>query len=287
MTAAAIGISEGPQRDIVLTIARKELKGTVASRWFWMWTLAFVGLAAVLVLVALPGSRVDGNAGFGRTAASLVTLVQIVVPLMGLTLGALSIAGQKESGALRFLLSHPVSRTEAFWGTYLGLAGALAIAAGSGFGIAGILTAVRGVSAGAGTFVWIAAVSWLLSIGMLGVGMLISTYTHRAGAALGVAIFAWLVMVFIGDLGLMGTAAATNMPVGVLFGVALLNPVEAFRLTALTAFSGSLDVLGPAGIFAVDTLGTWLLPVLVLALLAWVVVPAVVAWARFNGKSDL
>ncbi len=287
MTGLTTTVTERPEVHIVGTIARKELRTTITSRWFWMWSVAFVGLAALLVMVALPGSRLGAQVGFGRTAASLVTLVQIIVPLMGLTLGAMSIAGQKESGALRFLMSHPVSRTEAFWGTYLGLAGALGIAAAGGFGVAGVLTAMRGVSAGAGTFVWIAVLSWLLALGMLGVGMAISTLTTSSGSALGVAIFVWLVMVFIGDLGLMGTSVATGMPVGVLFIGALLNPVEVFRLTALTTFSGSLDVLGPAGTYAVDTLGDMLLPALFTVLLLWVSVPAVVAWARFRGRSDL
>jgi Cu-processing system permease protein len=287
MTGLTTTVTERPEVHIVGTIARKELRTTVTSRWFWMWSFAFVGLAALLVMVALPGSRLGAEVGFGRTAASLVTLVQIIVPLMGLTLGAMSIAGQKESGALRFLMSHPISRTEAFWGTYLGLAGALGIAAAGGFGIAGVLTAMRGVSAGAGTFVWIAVLSWLLALGMLGVGMLISTLTTGSGSALGVAIFVWLVMVFIGDLGLMGTSVATGMPVGVLFIGALLNPVEVFRLTALTTFSGSLDILGPAGTYAVDTLGDLLLPALFTVLLLWVSVPAAIAWARFRGRSDL
>jgi Cu-processing system permease protein len=287
MTGLATTVTERPEAHIVGTIARKELRTTVTSRWFWMWSFAFVGLAALLVMVALPESRLGAQVGFGRTAASLVTLVQIIVPLMGLTLGAMSIAGQKESGALRFLMSHPVSRTEAFWGTYLGLAGALGIAAAGGFGVAGVLTAMRGVSAGAGTFVWIAVLSWLLALGMLGVGMLISTLTTSSGSALGVAIFVWLVMVFVGDLGLMGTSVATGMPVGVLFLGALLNPVEVFRLTALTTFSGSLDILGPAGTYAVDTLGDLLLPALFTVLLLWVSVPAAIAWARFRGRSDL
>jgi Cu-processing system permease protein len=287
MTGLATTVTERPEAHIVGTIARKELRTTVTSRWFWMWSFAFVGLAALLVMVALPESRLGAQVGFGRTAASLVTLVQIIVPLMGLTLGAMSIAGQKESGALRFLMSHPVSRTEAFWGTYLGLAGALGIAAAGGFGVAGVLTAMRGVSAGAGTFVWIAVISWLLALGMLGVGMLISTLTTSSGSALGVAIFVWLVMVFVGDLGLMGTSVATGMPVGVLFLGALLNPVEVFRLTALTTFSGSLDILGPAGTYAVDTLGDLLLPALFTVLLLWVSVPAAIAWARFRGRSDL
>lgn len=280
-------ISERPQRRTIGTIAAKELRETVRSRWFWLWTVAFAGLAAVLVTVALPGSEIDGYSGFGRTSASLVTLVQLIIPLMGLTLGALSIAGPRESGALRFLLSHPVSRTEAFTGTYLGLAAALGAATAAGFGIAGLITVAGGVPADTSSFIWIAVLSWLLSLAMLGVGMLISTFTRTSGAALGGAVFVWLLLVFLGDLGLMGTAAATRMPVGALFGAALFNPIEAFRLAALATFDSSLDVLGPAGSYAVDTLGGALVPILVAVLAAWVLIPAAAAWLRFKKGSDV
>ena len=288
MTVASVAtVSERPELGIIRTVARKELRATLRSRWFWLWTAAFVGLAALLVTVALPDTGITGYTGFGRTSASLVTLVQIIVPLMGLTLGAISIAGQSESGALRFLLSHPVSRTEAFWGTYLGLATSLAVATAGGFGLAGLLTAMRGVHADTGTFLWIALLAWMLSVVMLGIGMLISTMTRTSGAALGTAIFFWLVFVFIGDLGLMGTSASTQMPVSALFATALLNPIEAFRLAALTSFAGSLDVLGPAGTYAVDTLGDGLVPTLVMSLALWIAIPALAAWLRFRGRSDL
>jgi len=286
-SVAAQLISERPQRQTIGTIAAKELRETVRSRWFWLWTVAFAGLAAVLVTVALPGSEIDGYSGFGRTSASLVTLVQLIIPLMGLTLGALSIAGPRESGALRFLLSHPVSRTEAFIGTYLGLLAALGTATAAGFGIAGLITVANGVPADTSSLLWIAVLSWLLSLAMLGVGVLISTFTRTSGAALGGAVFVWLVLVFLGDLGLMGTAAATRMPVGALFGAALFNPIEAFRLAALATFDSSLDVLGPAGTYAVDTLGGALVPVLVAVLAAWVLIPVAAAWLRFKKGSDV
>jgi ABC-type transport system involved in multi-copper enzyme maturation permease subunit len=206
---------------------------------------------------------------------------------MGLTLGAQSLAGQRESGSLRFLLSHPVSRTEAFWGTYLGLALALLATAAIGFGAAGIVTVLRAGGAQAGAYVYIAGLSWLLAIAMLGVGMLISTFAKRASAALGISVFVWLVLTFLGDLGVMGTSVATRLPVGTLFATALLNPVEAFRLASLTVFSGTLDVLGPAGTYAVDRLGDALPAVLVSALVIWVVIPALAAWFRFSHKGDL
>ena len=117
--------------------------------------------------------------------------------------------------------------------------------------------------------------------------MLIGTCAKRASGALGISVFAWLVLTFLGDLGVMGTSVATRLPVGTLFATALLNPVEAFRLASLTVFSGTLDVLGPAGTYAVDRLGEALAAILVSVLVLWVLIPALAAWFRFSRKGDL
>ncbi|MDK1019574.1 MAG: ABC transporter permease subunit [Actinomycetota bacterium] len=288
MTAAQIEtVTERLQPSLVGVIAGKEIRDAVASKWFWMWTVAFAGLAAFMAAAALPGSQVAGFGSFGRTAASLVALSQIIIPLMGLTLGAYSIAGQRESGALRFLLSHPISRSEAFIGTYLGLAVALGATVFGGFGVAGVITVAQGGGADASSFVRIALLSWLLAISMLGFGMLISTFTRRGNAALGVSIFVWLVFAFLGDLGVMATSVATKLPMWGLLVSAVLNPVEAFRLASLTAFSGSLDVLGPAGRYAVDTFGDQLGWILFTVATVWAVIPTLAAWARFSSGGDV
>ena len=280
-------VTERLQPSLVGVIAAKEIRDAVRSKWFWMWTVAFAGLAAFMASVALPGSQVTGYGSFGRTAASLVALAQIIIPLMGLTLGAYSIAGQRESGALRFLLSHPISRSEAFIGTYLGLAVSLGATVFGGFGLAGMITVAQGGGANASSFVRIAVLSWLLAISMLGFGMLVSTFTRRGSAALGVSIFLWLGFVFLGDLGVMGTSVATQVPTWGLLISAILNPVEAFRLASLTAFSGSLDVLGPAGRYAVDTFGDQLGWILFTVVAIWAVVPTLVAWIRFSHGGDV
>ncbi|MDJ0792315.1 MAG: ABC transporter permease subunit [Acidimicrobiia bacterium] len=280
-------ISERAQPSLIAAIAKKEIAEAFRSKWFWMWTLAFAGLAVFMATVALPGSQVAEFGSFGRTAASLVALAQIIVPLMGLTLGASSIAGQRESGALRFLLSHPVSRSEAFLGTYVGLAAALAATVFGGFGLAGLITVVQGGGADAGSFVRIAVLSWLLAVSMLGFGMLVSTFARTASAALGIAVFVWLLFTFVGDLGVMGSALATRVPTWGLLATAVVNPVEAFRLASLTAFSGSLDVLGPAGRYAVDTFGDQLGWMLFATVALWAVIPVVLAWFRFTRGGDV
>jgi Cu-processing system permease protein len=286
MTSATAIAAKNFELRLVTTIARKELRDALRARWFWLYALGFAVLAGMLAMVALP-QDIAGAIGFGRTAASLVALVQLVVPLIGLTLGAQSIAGQAERGTLRFLLSHPVTRSEAYVGTFLGLLAALVAICGVGFGTAGMVAAIRNAGIDAAAFTRIALLSWVLAAAMLGVGMLISTLARRAGAALGSAVFAWLALVFFGELGIMGTAVATRMPVNVLFFSAVLNPVEAFRLACLSALSGSLDVLGPAGTYAVDTYGDSLEWLLLGVLVAWVIVPAVVAWRRFARGRDV
>lgn len=286
MTGLAAPTVKNFEPTLVLVVARKELRDAVRARWFWLYSLGFAGLAALLAMVALP-QDISGATGFGRTAASLVALVQLVLPLIGLTLGAQSIAGQAERGTLRFLLSHPVTRSEVFVGTYLGLVGALIAMCGVGFGTAGVVAAVRNAGIDAAAFARIALLSWVLAAAMLGLGMLISTMARRSGAALGTAVFVWLSLVFLGELGIMGTTVATRMPVNALFFSAVLNPVEAFRLASLSALSGSLDVLGPAGTYAVDTYGDSLEWLLLGVLAAWVVGPAAIAWRRFVKGRDL
>ncbi len=271
----------------VVTIARKELRDSVRNKWFWLYAIAFAGLAGVLTTLALPSARVAGYGAFGRSASSLVALVQLIVPLMGLTLGAQALAGQQERGTIRFLMSHPISRSEAFIGMYLGLAAALSAAIAAGFGSAGVITVMRGGAADAGSFARIAILSWILAAAMLGVGMLVSAFTSRSGVASGSALFVWLGLVFLGDLGVMGTALATDLPVGALFFSAVANPVEAFRLATLTSFEGSLDVLGPAGTYAVDSFGSALDALLISVLILWVIVPVTIAWYRFTRGKDL
>lgn len=273
--------------SIVGTIGRKELADSVRNRWFWLYAIGFAALAGILTTLALPSARVVGYGAFGRSASSLIALVQLIIPLMGLTLGAQALAGQQERGTIRFLMSHPISRSEAFAGVYLGLAAALTATIAAGFGAAGFVTAIRGGSADAGAFARIVLLSWLLALAMLGIGLMISALTRRAGVAAGAALFAWLGLVFLGDLGVMGTALATDLPVEALFFSTVANPVEAFRLLTLTTFQGSLDVLGPAGSYALDRFGTSLEMILLGVLLAWMTVPTVIAWRRFIGRKDL
>lgn len=267
-------------------LARKELTDAGRNRWLWVYAAGFAVIAAALAFLGIPGAGQAGFGGFGRTAASLVALVQILVPLMALTLGAQTVAGQAERGTLRFVLAHPVERFEVLAGTASGLALALWGAVAAGFGAAALAATLGGTSGDPLSLLVLAGLSALLATSMLAVGLAVGASSRRASTAVGGAVLAWILLVFGGDLGIMGTAVATRLPVGVLFFAVAANPVEAFRLAAVPAFGSSLDVLGPAGTYAIDTLGAAATPLAVGVLLVWTVVPVVVA-ARAFARRDL
>ncbi|HXW00836.1 MAG TPA: ABC transporter permease subunit [Anaerolineae bacterium] len=274
---------------IITTLLKKEINDSLNNRWFVLYAAAFTGLALLLSWLSLSSGGIgySGFAGFGRTAASLVNLVLLVVPLMALTIGAGSLAGEREHGTLHYLLSQPVNRAEVLLGKYLGLAASLLGALALGFGLSGLIIAGRGGQADAGAYGLLIVFALALALGMLSLGFLISMLARKAAVATGVALFLWLTLVFGGDLGLMGTALAFKLPIQTLFNLALINPLQVFKMSSLISINATLDVLGPAGIYAMQTYRDSLTWLFLGSLLAWIVLPLLVSYLIFARRGDL
>ena len=272
---------------IIWALAQKELRDALHNRWFLLYTLTFIGLALALSYMSLAGAGIAGFAGFGRTAASLINLVLLIIPLMALTIGAQSLAHEQEQGTLAYLLAQPVMRVEVFVGKYLGLALSLLASLGLGFGIAGVVLALANGAGSPAAYVSLVLRTFLLSLTMLSVGFLISAFTKRAGVAIGIGLFLWLAFVFLGDLGLMGTAITLRLPVEQLLWLSLLNPLQVFKMAAILDINATLDLLGPAGIYAMQEYGAQLRGVFLALTAAWIVTPALAAYVRFHLRGDL
>lgn len=273
---------------VIWTLAQKELRDALHNRWFVLYTLAFTALALAFSYLALAGAGMVGFAGFGRTAASLINLVLLIVPLMALTIGAQSLAGEQERNTLAYLLAQPISRADIFIGKYVGLLLSLLAALTLGFGISGLVMALNGTGAAEPmAYVLLVVLAFLLSLTMLSVGFLISTLSKRTGVAVGIGLFLWLCFVFFGDLGMMGTAITLQMPIDTLFWVSLINPLQLFKMAAILNIQATLDILGPAGIYAMQRYGDSLLVLFLAMLSLWAIVPALAAYVHFHMKSDL
>jgi Cu-processing system permease protein len=183
-----------------------------------------------------------------------------------------------------------VNRAEVLLGKYLGLALALLAALTLGFGSSGLVIALSGGdTAEPGVYLQLVLLAFLLALVMLSVGFLISAFSRKASVAVGVSLFLWLVFVFFGDLGLMGAAVAlkARLAIGELFALSLINPLQVFKMAAVLDIHTTLDILGPAGIYAVQTYRDSLMVFLVAILSAWAILTVLLAYVRFSTKGDL
>ena len=108
-----------------LSVARKDFRGARRSRLLW-------AAAVVLGLIAAFAAYVSGTSGQSadlvRRLFRLLTLVlAVLLPVVALVASYLAIAGEREGGGIKFMLSLPNTRRDVFVGK---LASRLGIVAG-------------------------------------------------------------------------------------------------------------------------------------------------------------
>jgi Cu-processing system permease protein len=274
------------EAGIIWTIAQREWREALGNKWLWFYTAGFTALAFALSQAGVAAAGYSGLGGFGRTAASLINALLLFVPLIGLTVGAGTLANDRERGTLLYLLSQPVSRAEVFAGKAAGAALAVATALGLGFILAGIGLSTGGAAEPL-TYLALAGYTLLLAMVALGLGLVISTLARKGAAASGAALLLWLGLVFLGDLGLVGATLAMRPSPATLLAMLVANPLQLFKLGSIYSLRATLDTLGPVGQYAVYRFGDGL-PLLLLALLlAWLVAAFAAAFALFNRRGDV
>jgi Cu-processing system permease protein len=271
--------------SLLWTIAGRELREALRNKWLAFYALGFAALALALSQASLSSAGYAGLGGFGRTAASLINALLMFVPLLGLSVGAGALAGDRERGTLMYLLAQPVSRAEVFFGKALGAGLAVMAALSIGFGFAAVALSSAGVG-NASAYLALVGFTLLLALVSLGLGFLLSAFTRKGATAIGAALMLWLALVFFGDLGLVGATLAVRPTPAVLFAMLLINPLQAFKLGAIYSLRATLDTLGAVGQFAAYRFGAALPWVLVGLLAAWMALSFGGAFLIFNRRGD-
>lgn len=269
----------------LLLCARQELVLAVRSRWTQIFAAVFAALA---LAVASAGYILSGGHGvqdFARTAASLVQLVLLLVPLTALLIGVMALAPDR--GAAELLFSQPVSRGTILLGKLLGLFQALAAAQALGFGVAGLVIFNQSGEEGLGGFLLLVLGSLVLTAVFLGLAAVLAAGAlgRRRQRVLALGLVVWFASVVLFDVAALGLASL--LPSGaasrVLIVSVLVNPVDAVRTGTLLGVEGTA-AFGAASLaflrFTRGALSAGLL--LALSLLLWIAVPTLVALARLR-----
>ena len=266
----------------ILAVAQLEL--LVARRNMWVATSVFMMSLFSLVLT-FAGGATAGALGVDPltvAASSITTLCVYLVPLIALLLSFDAIAGEVERGTLALNLAYPLSRAEILFGKFLAHFLVLSFAIGVGLALSALLVIWQHGLSGLSFAPMLGLFGTALPLGatFLGIGYAVSALVRQPGAAAGVVIVIWLVLVVLYDLGLLGALVADNGGyfTSQIFPFLLLaNPADAFRLVnmpevSVAALASGLNALGPG----TDKTG------LLISLFGWPVLALILAWMAFR-----
>jgi len=176
------------------TIAKKDVREVTDSR-----TLTW-GLGLLVLVCVLGGYVMPINADDPTTAdfpTYMADAVGLLVPLLGILLGYNAIVEERSSGRLALLLGLPHSRRDVVLGKLVGRAVPLAAAIALGVAVGGALVVYPFGSIVPGALVGYVAVTLLLGLAFLGIGLAISTLTtsrQLASASAFGAFFAFVIV---------------------------------------------------------------------------------------------
>ena len=217
----------------VSVIASWEYRTAVRARWVLTMAVVFGLLCVMVTLLAFRTVRELGLSGIGPASATLVNLGVLLPSLMGLLLGAGSLAGAREYGMLAMICAQPLRRSQVATGTFLGLTASLCTTLGIGFGVAMLI--IAGVATASDVPALVTLIGATLGVGAasVAIGVAISSLVSSRVQAVTLAVGLWIVLSLGVDLALAALAPSVHLgPTGLLVAI-LANPLEAGRILAL------------------------------------------------------
>lgn len=280
------------------TIARKDFADGARAKSLWALSALFIVFAAgaaylyAEVFASGPSGDVTalGLIGFLNVASSTL------IPIIALLVGYKAIAGERESGSLKLLLGLPHSRADVVTGKLAGRTLVVALPILVGYLIAAGIGIAMYTSFDVVNFLLFTLLTVLLGMSFVGIAVGFSSATRSVSRAGALAIGVWLVFQFLwGVITLLLVWAANGFSLDI-------GQVPEWAIVFNTLSPGTAYGLGVASLLPSDpSIGLMMfgtntgaqasgdLPFYltgwygVLVLVAWVVVPTVLGYLRFDG----
>jgi Cu-processing system permease protein len=270
----------------VATLTGFSFRGMSRTRWVSIGGLVFAATAAAVSLAGLRSVSALGLAGAGSAIDGLTHLALLLPPLIGMLLGAGSIARDRELGMLALLASQPLRRGHLVLAAFSAALLATWTVVAVGFGTATLMISAVVTSDDLVALAATGVVALLASAAAVAVGVLLSALARSHHQATAAAAALWLVLALGVDLLLVGVAPGLRLgPRGLLVAV-VANPLESARILALLVLD-ERSALGPFGTYLLRSFGRGGAHLLLAgSLLAWIAGPVLLA-CRITRRRDV
>ncbi|PPB54702.1 ABC transporter permease [Campylobacter hyointestinalis] len=239
----------------LLLIAKIDIKESFRSKWFLLYLFAFAVLIATFFVTGVVDSRVAGFSGLTRMLLLFIQICIIILPIFILITTVRSISSDREAGALEYLLSFPLSLKEYYFGKALGRAFTVFLPILLALVLSLFIAIFKGATIPWDVFFYYTLLLLVLSFVFLSFGFLISSLIKSSELGLGFSFLFWLFLLAFLDLALIGLMMQSSVNENIIYIISLANPVQIFRIAAISLFDPNLAVIGPAAYFILDGFG--------------------------------
>lgn len=275
-----------------LAVARKDFKRARRSRALWA-AATLLTMLTTLLIFGYQGYRLSPTQEALEAFRTLATMLAAVVPIVALVAGYLAVAGERESGGIKFLLGFPNTRRDVVLGK---LASRLVVV---GVGVTLLFVAATSMSLARHGTVPIAAVLGLFVLTLVygsvfvTLAVALSASVAARSRAIGAAVGAYLVFVILYVVPAVRIPAIVRWVHHTMLGqpenphlysaVTYTSPFTAYRKALNLVFPGTRRVFRAVEANPPD-LPVYLTDEFALVVFAiWLVVPIVLGYLRFEG----
>ena len=272
----------------IFSIAKKEILDNVRNKWIIVLTIIFASLALVVSYFGSIFSQ--GWQNFGATISGMMSLVQFLIPIIGLMLGYAAIIGEIEKGSMSSLLSLPANRLEIILGKFFGLGSIISFTTLIGFGVAGIVIAVNVADVNYADYLVFIGATILLGLVFLSLALFFSSLFKKRSTAMGGAILLWFLFNMILPLVFVGIMVASSGIENILSSGGFPDWYHALELfNPLSVYSALISLnVGPVstmqGAFSMSYPSFYSSGLMTSILILWIVSFLLLAFWRFDRR---
>ncbi len=234
-------------------IAYLDLKESLRAKWFVVYSLVFGGLIALFFIAGVTESQVMGFSGLSRLLLMYIQITIVILPIFILITTVRSISGDRDDHILEYMLSFPISLKQYYWGKIIGRFITVFLPVFFAMLIAIIFGAFKGAMIPWSIFFLYSGLLFAMTSAFLGIAFFISSFVKSSEVALGLSFFIWIFLLAFIDIALISLMMQERMSSGLIIFISLINPMEIFRVAAISLFDPELTVMGPVAFYILDS----------------------------------
>jgi ABC-2 type transport system permease protein len=236
----------------LLLIAYLDLKESIRANWFIVYSVVFGGLIALFFIAGITESQVMGFSGLSRLLLMYIQVTIVILPIFILVTTVRSISGDRDSHILEYMLSFPISLKQYYWGKVFGRFITVFLPVFMAMFFAILYGIFKGAEVPWGIFFLYTGLLFAMSSAFLGIAFFVSSIVKSSEMALGISFFVWIFLLAFIDIALISLMMQQRINTELIIGIAMVNPMEIFRVAAISLFDPELTVMGPVAFYILD-----------------------------------